>query len=276
MMRTAFRPQILLILFPAVLLGLSFYGPVISLFIPGAGSWPSAFAYLNDPLFWHSITVTIRISALTAIISVLFALPLSIYVSLSSPFVERLCLALVFSSLFSSILLRTFSWYVVLARNGPLADFLRAFTGDNPTLLFTEFALVLGMSHILIPTATIALWSRFRLDAHAEYRLAKTLGAGGPFHIARVMLAKNSKSVGLTFILIYLLSAGFVITPILLGGGGGDTMMLGVLIEEQINRFGDWSSGSALAILLTTSMVISILPLLVIGHYWSKKRGREN
>ena len=176
---------------PFVMLTVSFYAPVLSTFILELDVWEKALKYSWDSLFWHSLGVTVKISSMTAIVCVLFALPVSIFMSLASPFEERLTLALLFSSLFSSLLLKSFTWYVLLGRNGPVVGVIEYFLGVQPKLLFNEIGLVIGMSHILIPTAAIAMWASFRLGSRDDRRLSKLLGSSETFHLVRILLNKN-------------------------------------------------------------------------------------
>lgn len=64
--------------------------------------------------------------------------------------------------------------------------------------------------------------------------------------------------------IIFLLASGFYVTPELLGGGGSGTLMIGVLVEEQVNRFGDWQKASAISLLLVGA-VMTVFTLLVVA-----------
>jgi putative spermidine/putrescine transport system permease protein len=245
------------------LLFLSFYLPVALLIGTDAdsifGVMSAVVAYLSDALFWDSLLVTMQIGIATTVCCLLLAAPVAIFISHSGYRLERALATLVLASLFTSILLRSFVWFVLLGRNGPLAEAVRSlFPGATAGLLFSRFAVVLGMTHILLPMATIILWSRMRILSRWHYALSSQLGASFAFYVLRISLPANARVIAATSLLIFVMSIGFYVTPLLLGGGSGETMMVGVLIDEQINRFGNWSNGAALSLLL-------VVLLLVVG-----------
>lgn len=247
---------VILLALAAGTLTVSFYLPVANLFLMGDGGNSTALkqaqAYLADPLFWHSVSVTLQISLWTTAASLILAVPAVLFIIHCNNLAERLLIAVVVASLFSSILLRTFVWFVLLGHNGPVVALISALGGDHThtPLLFTQFAVILGMTHILLPTAILTMWSRMRTTAHQQLRLAKMLGAPTFYYFLRIALPAGASAIATAALLIFVLSLGFAITPILLGGGGGQTMMIGVLIDEQVNRFGNWDRGAALSILL--------------------------
>lgn len=260
----------------AVAITLSFYAPVINLFLMGGnapgGALGAARSYLFEPLFWRAAGVTFAISIATTAAVMVLAVPVALFIAHCRSAAERVLIAIVVSSLFSSILLRTFAWFVLLGRNGPVAQLWAALTHQAPqTLLFTQGAVVLGMTHILLPTAILIIWSRARLLAQRQRALAETLGASTLFYMTRVALRANAGVLAVAALLIFVLALGFAITPILLGGGGGQTMMIGVLIDEQVNRFGNWDRGAALSLLMLGLIAMAAVSVWLLGRLLSRK-----
>lgn len=269
------RKMLVLLALGVVAISASFYFPLINLFVmrgeaPG-GALQQAQAYLFDPLFWHAAAVTFRISLWTTATCMLFAIPVALFIAHCNGLLERVLIAVVVSSLFSSILLRTFAWFVLLGRNGPVAELWAAFTHQPPaSLLFSEATVILGMTHILLPTAILVIWSRARVLAHKQRRLAEILGSSAFFYLRRIAAPANASAIASAALLVLVLSLGFAITPILLGGGGGDTMMIGVLIDEQVNRFGNWDRGAGLSLLLIGLTAIAGAMLLLVTRALSR------
>jgi putative spermidine/putrescine transport system permease protein len=121
------------------------------------------------------------------------------------------------------------------------------------------------MTHILLPFMVLILWSSLRRYGSDLERVASSLGAGRAVYLIRVFLPVSRSSIAAGTLLVFLLSVGFFITPALMGGGRGDTMMIAMLVEEQVNTLGRWRVGSALALLLMASV---LLPMWVSWR-WS-------
>ena len=250
----AFRPETLLFIAPAALaLLISFYLPVITLAgLDGRGTAEAAGKYLQDSLFWNSVLTTLTISASTTVLCLLLGVPTAIFIAHASRRAERLLIILVVASLFTSILLRSFVWYVLLGRHGPLAVAWAALSGSagEGSLLFSRTAVVLGMAHILLPMLIVMTWAPMRISARPQLGLSYQFSRSPLYYLIRVALPANAPSITRAAFIIFILSIGFYVTPLLLGGGRGNTSMIGVLIDEQVNRFGSWTNAAALSLLL--------------------------
>jgi putative spermidine/putrescine transport system permease protein len=240
-----------------IVLTLSFYFPLIMLVSSGGAATGKALqAYAVDPLFWSTVVVTVRISAGTTLFCLLLAIPTAIYAAHAADRVERALIILIAASLFTSILLRTFVWFVLLGRHGLIATVIELAAGPGERqLLFSTPAVIVGMTHILLPTTIIVLWSGMRASARRDYMLYQQFGNSRLLYLSRVCIPLNIRTIGSATLLTFVLSLGFYVTPLLLGGGGGGTTTIGVLIDEQVNRFGSWPNAAALAILLVALII---------------------
>ena len=84
------------------------------------------------------------------------------------------------------------------------------------------------------------------------------MGANRLYSLFRVLFPRALPEVYLSWIIIFILSIGFYITPELLGGGSGSTMMMGVLISEQVIELGEWGFGSFLSIILVATAFLCL------------------
>jgi putative spermidine/putrescine transport system permease protein len=80
--------------------------------------------------------------------------------------------------------------------------------------------------------------------------VAESLGATRFLYLLRIYMPQSVRGVLAGTALVFLFSLGFLITPELLGGGGGNTMMIAVLINEQVNELGNWAQGAILSLML--------------------------
>jgi mannopine transport system permease protein len=171
--------------------------------------------------------------------------------------------AIVVLPLWISILVRTYVWTVFLGRNGIINSTL---TGlgviDQPlTLLNTEFAVWLAMIQIQLPMMILPIYSSLRAIPPDLGMAAQSLG-GSPRDVLRhVTLPLSLPGVAAGSVLVFIISLGYFITPMLLGGPR--SMMIATLITQQATKFLDWPMASALASVL---MAVTIGMVLVFNR----------
>ena len=263
----------ILVLIPLSFLALLLVWPMLEIIrvalVDAKGSpWELIAHVVSHPLYRTSLENTIRISASVTLITLIAGYPVAYIATHASTGFERIVLLGVATSMWISILIRSYAWIVILQRNGPISELLQI-VGIIPrptSFLFTKWTVVLGMSHILLPFMILSIWASVTHHARQSRQIAFSLGATPFYYICRVFMPNSLPGAAAGSILVFLLSMGFYITPELLGGGGGDTMMLGVLVSEQINRFGDWATGATIAtFLLVVLLLLSGLLFMMPG-----------
>ncbi|MGG7565473.1 ABC transporter permease [Rhodovulum sp. DZ06] len=165
-----------------------------------------------------------------------------------------------FISLRLSFLARTFSWIVILQRNGVVNDILTG-TGliSSPLrLVYNETGVYIGLIHILPPFMIITLVPGMKAIDPAYARAALSLGAS-PFKAFRqVYLPLSAPGLAAGAMLVFILAFGFFITPAILGGGRTPTITLA--IRDQIQELGDLQLAAATAMALLV-ICLAILPV---------------
>jgi ABC-type spermidine/putrescine transport system permease subunit I len=165
----------------------------------------------------------------------------------------------------TSILVRTYAWMILLGRNGVVNQLLLAlgFVGEPVTLLYNVTGVLIGMVHVLLPYMVFPIYSAMlRIDRDLMLA-AEGLGASGWQVFWRVLLPLTMPGVMAGTALVFILSLGFYITPALLGGGR--VIMIAVLIEQQVRQFLEWGFASALSILLLIATLLALLALNRMG-----------
>lgn len=174
------------------------------------------------------------------------------------PFVT-IGLALVLLPFWTSVLVRTYAWMVLLGRNG-IINRLLLDTGliSTPVPLINNVTgVVIGMVHVLLPYMIFPLLAVMRRVDTDLLAAAEGLGAGGWQVFRRVYFPLTLPGVFAGVTLVYIMALGFFITPALLGGGR--VIMIANLIENQIHQFLAWDFAAALAVvLLAVTLVIQI------------------
>ena len=164
----------------------------------------------------------------------------------------------------TSILIRAYSWIVILRQDGIINHFLMSLglLNSPAVLVRNRFGVIVGMVHVMLPFMTLPLFSVMKGIDKQLIQAARSLGAGPFTAFWKIYLPLSMPGVYAGVILVFILSLGFYITPALLGGG--KFVMLAEYIALQIQLVLKWGMGSALAILLLV-MVLGLL--FVFGRF---------
>lgn len=225
----------------------------------GGGVFSNFAILLNSSVYLRVLANTLLVSAVVTVITLVLAWPVSYMLTkLKGPLFVVTLYGVLFP-LWISVLVRTFSWMLLLERGGPVNRLLMG-SGliDHPlALLFNETGVVIGMVHVLLPYAILPLYSAMnRIDGRL-LMASDGLGAGIMDTFRRVYLPLCLPGLfgGGTFVL--LLSLGFFITPALLGGA--NAMTLSMLISSFVTDRLAWSLAAA------GSLVLLVIVLLLLG-----------
>ncbi|MDA0261564.1 MAG: ABC transporter permease [Proteobacteria bacterium] len=208
------------------------------------------------PVYLKTLRITFQTALIVTAACLLLGYPLAYAMVRLSRKWSVVLLALVGISFWTSFLVRTYAWMVVLGTNGPIAYVAKALGAESPRLLFTNFAAILGMTHLMLPYMVMALFAVMsRIDPDYQ-RAAENLGAT-PFRAFRsVFLPLSLPGVINGSLLVFMIVLGFFVTPQLLGSPRG--RMISQLVAEQIQELLAWGFGSALAVVLLATTLVFI------------------
>ena len=237
-----------------------FYGlPVLSMLsrsIDDNGWTLSVFVkVIKDPAFWRVMQITATISLVTTLCCLLIAYPLAFFMARLQKSTANLVMILVLVPFWTSILVRTYAWMVILGRRGIINDFLVwiGITAQPFQLLNTRFAVYVAMVHVLLPFMVLPLYASIRALDWRLVQAANGLGAGAFGAFRQVVLPLSMPGVAAGCILVFTLAIGFYITPALVGGPSD--MMMSMLIENEVRRF-DWGAAAAMATVLLAIVLL--------------------
>jgi len=205
---------------------------------------------IAEPAYFKALRNTLEISVLVTLISLVLGYPLAYLMTTTTPRARRIITMLILIPFWTSILVRTFAWLVILGNNGLVN---RALLGlglvDAPQkLLFNMIGVQVGMVHVLLPFMVFPLYGVMsRIDLNVV-RVARSLGAAPSRAFLHVFLPLSLPGVAAGSILVFLLAIGFYVTPALLGGPGQIT--LATLIDMMISTFLNFGFAATLGILL--------------------------
>lgn len=247
-----------------LLLLLAFYLPLAQFlarsFLEPAPTLDNYAHIAETPLYATIFLRTFRTGLIVAVGTLLLGYPIAYLMSTLRGWRLVLVAAIVVLPLWVSVLVRTYAWQVILGRNGALNQILVGLgIVDQPMkLLNTEFAVWLAMTHILLPMMVLPIYSSLRGIPRDLPRSAQSLGASWPAVLRHIILPLSLPGVAAGMVLVFVISLGYFITPMLLGGP--TTMMIASLIGQQATKLLDWPMASAIAaVLLVVTLLIMLL-----------------
>lgn len=258
--------QTLGLLAPAfIFLLLLFIAPLARLFslaFMDEGGALATFAVLAESDVYRRVMVnTLIVAAFVTFLTVVLAWPVAYILTRLKGIWFGLALYGVLFPFWISVLVRTFSWMILLERNGPINRLLQGIglTNEPLALLFNDTGVTIGMVHVLLPYAILPLYAAMSRIDQRLLLASDGLGAGLFDTFCRVYfpLALPGLLGGATF--VFLLSLGFFITPALLGGANAIT--LSMLIASFVTDRLAWSLAAAGSL----SLLIIVLAILAIA-----------
>ncbi|SJN10516.1 Spermidine Putrescine ABC transporter permease component PotB (TC 3.A.1.11.1) [Leucobacter sp. 7(1)] len=228
----------------------------------------------QNEVFLQVLLRTFIVSTVVTAVCVLIAYPYAYLMTIVGPTMQKLLLLFVLMPLWTSILVRTLAWMVLLQDSGPINDILELVGIGRQPLIRTTFGVGLGMLQVLLPFMVLPLYSAMLSIDTRLVPAARSLGANPVTAFLRVYLPLSLPGVAAGATTVFILGLGFYIVPALLGSP--QTTMLSALIYQQFSAFLDWGHGSAMgvALLLLTAGLLGGLALLA-GRTRRRSTGSE-
>ncbi|MFA5520652.1 MAG: ABC transporter permease [Castellaniella sp.] len=227
---------------------------------------------VTDGLYVRVLLDTLLIAAYVAIITLVIAYPLAYFLANASGLWMTLGLIFLLLPFWTSVLVRTYGWMVILGRNGILNRLLLDLGVISSPLAMINNAtgVLIGMVHVLLPYMVFPLYAVMRRMDDGLLAAAQGLGASSWQAFRRVYFPLTLPGVLAGVTLVFVLSIGFYITPAILGGG--KVTMSALLIEKQVSQFLNWGFASALSVVLllvTLAVHMALRRLLKGNMQWS-------
>ena len=201
----------------------------------------------NAAVYRDAFTRTISISATVTLLCLVLGYPVAwLLANLPAKSSNRLML-FVIVPFWTSLLVRTTAWYVLLQPGGVINSVLTGLgIATHPVpLIFNRTGVLIGMTHVLLPYMILAIYSVMKSVSPVYVRAAKSLGAHPFTAFMRVYVPQTLPGVGAGCFLVFVLALGYYITPALLGGAGDE--MISQLIAIQTNTQLNWGLAGALS-----------------------------
>ena len=212
--------------------------------------------FFSDQVFLDVLWRSLFIAVITTIICVLVGYPIAYAIAQRSEKSNMFWVLVITMPTWINMLVRTYAWVGIL-QDGGLINSLLGLFGIGPfKMMYTTFAVVLGMVYNFIPFMILQIHTSLTKMDKSYLEAAADLGANKVQSFLRVTLPLSLPGVlsGITLVFLPAVSSFFI--PKLLGGG--QYVLIGNVIETQFLTSGDWNFGSAISLIMAVIIMISM------------------
>ncbi|WP_313893973.1 ABC transporter permease [Psychrobacillus sp.] len=219
--------------------------------------------FFSDPYFMGILLTTLRVSIITTIICIILGFPAAYFVSKVGPRKKALLLLLTIFPLLTSPVVRSFSWMIILGKNGVLNNVLTGIGIINEpiSILYTPTAIIIGLVHLFLPLIIITLVGVMENIEPDLLTAAESLGASKIGVFTKVVIPLCVPGLVIGSILVFVGSFTAYTTPALLGG---KQRVISTFLYQNAITLNEWQVASIVAVIMivVTVVIISLMNLL--------------
>jgi len=207
----------------------------------------------EQAVFRNVLGRTLWISGMVTLMCLLLGYPVAFFIAQQPPSRASLLLFLVLLPFWTSLLVRTVAWVVLLQREGILNNLLMSlgFIAEPIRMIFNRFAVYVAMVHVLLPFMVLPLYAVMKGIPPSYVRAASSLGARPAVAFRRVYFPQTLPGVAAGCLIVFIQALGYYITPALVGGA--DDQMISYFIAFYASKTVNWGMAAALSIMLVAA-----------------------
>jgi ABC-type spermidine/putrescine transport system permease subunit I len=226
--------------------------------------WEEMEAVLFSGTIGRVILNTNGIGAVVTLLVLLIGYPVSYALSRSRGLAFTLILLCIVLPYFTSTIVRTYAWMVLLGRNGLINQALLGLglIGEPLELLYNRTGVVIGMTYVLLPYMVLTLYAAMKAVDPRLLQAAEGMGASPGQVFRRVFMPLTLHGVVAGVLITFILAIGFFITPALMGGPGD--IMIAMLIEREVELTQNWPTAAMMTIVL---LAVTLILYAVYSRY---------
>ena len=219
--------------------------------------------FQNDPavlLLNNFVVILLRTAwwgVMTVLLCLLIGYPLAFYIAQQTPATRGLLIFLVIIPFWTNLLVRIYAWKFILNNNGFLNTILQAVGFNRISIINSPTAVMVGLVYVSLPFMVLPLYASIEKFDYTFVEAAQDLGADYLRTFTRVFFPLTIPGVVAGSLLVFIMTIGQYIVPVILGGG--KVMMLGNLLALQFSQAFDWPFGSAIAVIFIILMMSGIV-----------------
>jgi putative spermidine/putrescine transport system permease protein len=204
----------------------------------------------EQAVFRNVLGRTLWIAGMVTLMCLLLGYPVAFFIARQPPMRASILLFLVLLPFWTSLLVRTVAWVVLLQREGILNNLLLSLglVTDPVRMIFNRFAVYVAMVHVLLPFMVLPLYAVMKGISPTFVRAAWSLGAPPATAFRRVYLPQTLPGIGAGCLMVFIQALGYYITPALVGGA--DDQMISYFIAFYASKTVNWGMAAALSIML--------------------------
>ena len=255
-----------------LLLAVAFAAPIGrllwgSIFSPDL-TWAHYLRVFDEPIYLRIFLRTIWTAAIVTLASLIFGYPVALVMSRLGGTATLILATCVLIPLWTSVLVRSYAWIVLLQRTGIVNTLLQTLgaTSEPLPLLYSDGAVMIAMTHVLLPYMILPIYAALKSIPPELERAALNLGASALGSFRTITLPLSLPGVYAGMVMVFILSLGFYVTPALVGGPRN--LMIATLIGQQVTEVLNWPFAGALAgilLVLTLALVALFRRFLQLG-----------
>ncbi len=210
-----------------------------------------------DPIFLKVLYKSLYIALITTLISILIGYPIAYFISNTSEKLQTLLVLLITMPMWINMLVRTYAWIGILAEYGLINMILGYFNIGPINFMYTDFAVILGMVYNFLPFMILSIYTVLAKLDKAIIEASYDLGANQRQTFMKVIFPLSIPGVITGITLVFLPAVSTFVIPKFLGGGS--YVLIGNLIETQFITVGEWNFGSAISLIMTVIIMLSMI-----------------
>jgi putative spermidine/putrescine transport system permease protein len=214
---------------------------------------------LDNPAYFRVLIQTVQIAAVSTALALVIGYPVAYVIARLPPRWRGAALSLVLLPLWTSLLVRSYAWLVILGPAGPINRGLAVLgvLSQPAELVYNRVGTVVGLVHSVLPYLILPIYAACRTVDDRLPRAASSLGAGPLRSFFHVFLPLTLPGVGAGCLLAFVLGLGAFVIPSLLGGRS--ERMIAMQIESSVSQLLDWNLAAALSVVLVLVALGAIL-----------------
>lgn len=214
------------------------------------------FKKIGEPIYLDVLKKSFKLGFVSVAFCLVIGYILAYFITRFKDSTQDFLILLVTIPMWINTLLRTYAWISLLSDNGVINNFLQLIGLTPKELMYTDFAVVLGLISDILPFMVIPIHTSIRKINPSLIEASHDLGANSFQTFVHVILKMSIPGVINGVMMTFLLSISTFVIPKLLGGG--QYMLIGNLIENQFISVGNWNFGSSISIILTVIILIGL------------------
>ncbi len=214
------------------------------------------FSKFFEGVFLKVLWKSFYLGIVTTVLCLLLGYPMAYFISQYSPKVQTLMIMLVTVPTWINMLIRTYAWFNILGSKGLINSFLQMIGMSPIDMLYTDFAVILGMVYNFLPFMILPIHTALTKMDKSLIEASMDLGANKFITFWKITFKLSLSGVFTGIMMVFLPSVSTFVIPKLLGGA--QYILIGNFIEEQFLRVGDWNFGSAVSLILAVLILVSM------------------